>query len=174
MKLQSPMDLFTLELQDMYSAENQLVDALPKMVKAAYDEKLKSGFEQHLKETKNQVKRLEKIGKILDIKIDGKVCEGMKGLIKEGEEASKLQGDEKLIDKALISGARKVEHYELIGYKSLIMLTRHVDSDEVKELLEENLHEEEMTDNKLKMLVKGDESMSAVEEMIQQGRQMFS
>jgi ferritin-like metal-binding protein YciE len=85
-KLKNLKDLLEHELQDLYSAENQLAEALPKMAKAAKNSKLKKAFEDHLKQTKTQIERLEKVAKDLDFKIEGEVCKGMKGLIKEGED----------------------------------------------------------------------------------------
>ena len=93
MKLGTPLDLFTLELQDLYSAENQITEALPKMAEAATDKKLQIGFKDHLQQTKEQVKRLEKIGIALNVEVKGKPCDGMKGLLKEGSEMMKLQGE---------------------------------------------------------------------------------
>jgi ferritin-like metal-binding protein YciE len=144
------------------------------MIQAAKEEKLKTSLQQHLEETKEQVKRLEKFGKILDMKFDGKECEGMKGLLKEGEEVMKLKGNEELIDKTLISGARKVEHYEIIGYKSLIMLAKQIRSEEAEKLLKQNLDEEEVADTKLTVLSKSDEAASAMHNLVSAGQQMFS
>src|SRR5262245_17887117 len=112
-------DLLELELQDTYDAEKQLVSALPKMAKAASNPELRAGFEQHLAETKTQVGRLEQVARELDISLKGNSCEGMEGLIEEGEEIIDLNADDVVRDAGLIAAAQKVEHYEIAAYGTL-------------------------------------------------------
>src|SRR6478672_4155704 len=108
-------ELYTNELRDLYDAENQLVKALPKMAKAATSDELRSGFEEHLEQTKGHVARLEKIFRNLGEKPTGKKCKGMEGLVEEGKEMIEEQEGETL-DAGLISAAQRVEHYEIAAY----------------------------------------------------------
>src|ERR1044071_374348 len=109
-------ELYIDELKDLYSAENQIIKALPKMIKAASSPKLKAGFEEHLQQTRNQVERLEKIFKELDESPKGKKCKGMEGLIEEGKELMEEDAEPEVLDAGLIAAAQKVEHYEIAGY----------------------------------------------------------
>ncbi len=137
------------EIEDLFSAEEQLVEALPKMAKGAYGEDLKAGFEEHLQQTKEHVRRLREAGKLLGIDLPGKECKGMMGLIKEGDELLK-QGDPTMIrDAALISAAQRVEHYEIAGYGSAITMAEKLELDDVADLLKPTLDDEKETDEKL-------------------------
>ena len=109
-------ELLVDELKDIYSAENQIIKALPKMAKGASSPELKRAFERHLEETRRQVERLEQIGEALEIKLTGKKCKGMEGLIEEGKEILEEDLDENAIDAGLIGAAQKVEHYEIAAY----------------------------------------------------------
>ena len=109
-------ELYIDELKDLYSAENQLVKALPKMAKAAAAAELRQGFEKHLKQTQGQVQRLEKIFQALGESPKGKKCKGMEGLIEEGSEAMEEDYEGSVMDAALIGAAQRVEHYEIAGY----------------------------------------------------------
>lgn len=149
MKVTSLLDLFTTELQDLYSAETQIVKALPEMVKAASDEKLQKGFKDHLQQTKGHVERLEKVATLLEVDVAGETCEGMEGLLKEGKEVVKLDADDVLHDLAIIGAARRVEHYEMAGYMSLIALAESLQEYEVIKLLNKTLEEEQTADEKL-------------------------
>jgi ferritin-like metal-binding protein YciE len=141
-------ELYIDELKDLYSAENQLVKALPKMAKAATSEDLRAGFEEHLEQTKGHVQRLETIFKDLDEKPTGKKCKGMEGLIEEGAEAiEEYEGD--LLDAALIGAAQRVEHYEMAGYGTVSAFAEELGEAEHVALLNETLGEEEETDEKL-------------------------
>jgi ferritin-like metal-binding protein YciE len=142
-------DLFTLELKDIYSAETQLVKALPKMAKAASDPDLKAGFEQHLRETENQVTRLEQIAEELDLKLGRHTCEAMKGLVEEGKEIIELQGEDEVRDAGLIAAAQKVEHYEIATYGTLCAWAKLLGHNKAHKLLQETLNEERATDEKL-------------------------
>lgn len=138
-------ETFIDELKDIYNAEKQLIKGLPKMAKAAEDESLKAAFEQHLDETEEQVKRLEKVFKIFGQKPQGKTCKAMEGLLEEGKELI----EEEAGDAALICAAQKVEHYEIATYGSLLAWARLLQEDEAAELLEETLDEEKQTDESL-------------------------
>lgn len=148
-KLTSLETLLVQEIKDLYSAETQLVKALPKMAKAASNEDLKEGFKGHLEETKVHVERLEEIAKLLDATPRGKVCKAMKGLVEEGAEAIGEEGDPVLRDLALIIAAQKVEHYEISGYGSARTLAEWLGLDDVVTLLQSTLDEEGATDKKL-------------------------
>jgi ferritin-like metal-binding protein YciE len=154
-------ELYVDELKDIYSAETQLVKALPKMAKAAASEELRSGFEEHLEQTKRHVTRLEQIFADLDEKPTGKKCAGMEGLIKEGGEAAEedYEGDAK--DAALIGAAQRVEHYEIAAYGTVRAMAEKLGDDRAVELLSQTLQEEKDTDVKLsniadEMSVEGD------------------
>src|ERR1700693_275663 len=116
MKANHLRHLYIEELKDLYSAENQLVKALPKMAKASTSEDLRAGFEEHLNQTKEHVARLEKIFKALGESPKGKKCKGMEGLIKEGAEMIAEDPAPEELDAGLISAAQRVEHYEIAGY----------------------------------------------------------
>ena len=142
------MDLFVDELKDLYSAETQLIKALPKMAKVATSDDLRSGFEQHLEQTKEHARRIEEICSELGEKPTGKKCGGMEGLIGEGKEMmDEFEGD--LLDAALISAAQRVEHYEIAAYGTVRTYAELLSQDRAVELLEETLQEEKETDQKL-------------------------
>ena len=142
------MELFVGELKDLYSAESQLIKALPKMAKAATSENLRAGFEHHLEQTKEHARRLEEICTELGEKPTGKKCGGMEGLIGEGKEMmDEFDGD--VLDAALISAAQRVEHYEIAGYGTVRTYAELLGNDRAVELLEETLTEEKETDQKL-------------------------
>jgi len=149
MKIQSLRDVLLHELSDLYSAENQLLKALPKMAKAASFEQLRSGFEEHLTQTKGQVERLERIFEILDASPKRKKCVGMEGLIEEGKELLQMDGEEISLDAALINAAQKVEHYEMAAYGSAKAWAEELGLEEVVQLLDQTLEEEKATDKKL-------------------------
>lgn len=154
MKLESLRDLFVQELKDLYNAEQQLVKALPKMAKAASAEDLRKAFEDHLKETENQVERLETIFKQLDITPRGRKCQAMTGLIEEGKEMMEADGEEPVLDAALIAAAQRVEHYEIAGYGTVRTFAQLLGMDDAVELLQETLDEEAAADQKLTELAK--------------------
>jgi ferritin-like metal-binding protein YciE len=141
-------ELYIDELKDLYSAENQLVKALPKMAKAATSEELSAGFTEHLEQTRGHGERLEKIFKELGESPKGKKCKGMEGLIEEGSEAiEEYEGE--LLDAALIGAAQRVEHYEMAGYGTVIAFAEELGESEHVDLLNETLEEEKATDEKL-------------------------
>ena len=124
MKMESLKELYVEELQDLYSAETQITKALPKMAKAATSQTLKDAFESHLEETKEQIKRLDQIFENLGESSKGKTCEGMKGLLKEGDELMKEDADPEVMDAGLIAAAQRVEHYEMAGRRHRSHLCR--------------------------------------------------
>ncbi len=149
MKLKTLHDLFVHELKDLYSAETQLVKALPQMAKAATNEELRAGFEEHLEETKNHVVRLEEIAEACECKLSGHTCKAMKGLIEEGSELISEDADDHVRDAGLIGAAQRVEHYEIAAYGTARALAKALGHDEAADLLEETLEEEKATDEKL-------------------------
>jgi len=146
-------DLYVEQLKDIYSAENQITKALPKMAKAASSEALTAAFEEHLQQTQGQVERLQKIFKLLNESPTGKKCHGMEGLLEEGSEAIKeFEGD--VLDAALISAAQRVEHYEMAAYGTVRTYAELLDEPKHVSLLAETLQEEKDTDQKLKSSTK--------------------
>lgn len=154
MKAKTLHDLFLHELNDLYSAEKQILKALPKMKTKATSSELKKGFAKHLEETKGHVKRLEKAFKSIDAKPKKMTCEGMKGLLKEGDKAMKESKKGSVMDAAMISAAQRVEHYEMAGYGTALEFAQLMDHSEAARLLEETLNEEKMTDEKLTSVAK--------------------
>lgn len=142
-------DLFLEELKDLYHAEQQIVKALPKMAKAASARELKDGFTHHLKQTEGHTRRLEKIFELMGHKPAGKVCEGMKGLLKEGQEKIEEDVPDTIRDAALIGAAQKVEHYEIAAYGTLRTYADLMERSDIAELLQATLDEEGETDKKL-------------------------
>jgi len=141
--------LYVDELKDLYSAESQLVKALPKMAKAASSDKLREGFEEHLEQTKVHVERLEQIFRSLNESPKGKKCMGMEGLIKEGSEVIGEDFEDSVMDAALIGAAQRVEHYEMAAYGTARDFATILDEPKHASLLEETLNEEKETDEKL-------------------------
>ncbi len=151
-QIQTLEDLFIVQLKDLYDAENQLVEVLPKFIKKTTNSKLKAGFEKHLQETKQQVERLDKIGDLLGQDLKGKECAGMKGIIQEAEELLGEIGSPGARDAALICAQQHVEHYEISGYGSVRTFAEALGNKEVCELLQRTLDEEGATDKKLSQL----------------------
>jgi ferritin-like metal-binding protein YciE len=137
------------ELKDIYSAETQLVKALPKMAKAAESEELRTGFEKHLQQTKEHVARLEQIFEGFDEKPIGKKCVGMEGLIKEGSEAIEEDYEGEAKDSLLIGAAQRVEHYEIAAYGTVRAMAEKLGERQAASLLGKTLQEEKDTDEKL-------------------------
>jgi len=144
-------ELLQDELKDLYSAENQIIKALPRMIKGCESVELKRAFERHLEETKRQVERLNQIGEELGMKMTGKKCRGMEGLIEEGKEMLE-ELDEENIDAGLIGAAQKVEHYEIAGYGTARTHADLLGLKRVAKLLQQTLDEEAATDKKLTAL----------------------
>lgn len=142
-------DLFEHQLQDLYSAENQLIDALPKMLDKASDAELKQTFENHLIETKEHKKRLEAICDELEISPEGETCKAMQGLIKEAKSFIEEANDEDVTDAGLIAEAQRVEHYEISGYGTAARYAKELGYYAIAERLQKTLDEEYSADNKL-------------------------
>ncbi len=142
MNLDSLHKLYVMELKDLYSAETQLLDAIPKMEKAANNSELKEAFTSHLKETRNHVNRLESIFSRLDFEPGGHKCAAMEGLIKEGEEIINSDIDANVIDAALVAAAQRVEHYEIAGYGTTRAYAEKLGRTEDADVLQETLNEE--------------------------------
>jgi ferritin-like metal-binding protein YciE len=141
-------EMLAEQLKDLYSAENQLVKALPKMAKNATNDLLRTAFERHLEETRGHVARLEQIADELDITLRGKKCKGMEGLIEEGKEVMGEFEDD-VLDAALIGAAQKVEHYEIAAYGTARTHANMLGLTKVARLLQQTLDEEGRTDKKL-------------------------
>ena len=149
MPLNTLEDLFVEELKDVYSAETQIVRALPKMSRAATSETLRTAFEEHLEQTKGHVKRLEQIFDKLGQDPKGKACKGMRGLLEEGDEFMGEKPGEQVMDAGLISAAQRVEHYEMAAYGTCKAFAEQLGLKEYAKLLDQTLKEEELTDKKL-------------------------
>lgn len=162
-KVKSLEDFLIAELKDLYSAEKQIVKALPKMLKAATAEELKEAFQNHLAETENQVQRLEKISKIVGKPLTGKKCAAMEGLVEEGKEIIEEDMDPQVRDVALICAAQKVEHYEIASYGCARTYARLLGLEEAEELLQETL-DEEGNANKLLTEISESLNLEAIEE----------
>jgi len=145
-------DLLSDEIKDLYSAEKQLTKAIPKMAKGSNSPELRAAFEGHLKETENQVARLEKVAELLGIKPTGKKCVGMEGIIEEGGEALAEEGEEDVLDLGIIGAGTRVEHYEMAGYMTAIGLAERLEMGDVVKLLQASLAEEQNADKKLRAL----------------------
>lgn len=154
--------LFVHELKDLYSAENQILEALQKMTKKATHAKLKSAFEEHLTQTKDQVKRLEQIFDDLEYEPGGQKCKGMEGLIEEGEDAMEDAEDDEVRDAAMIAAAQRVEHYEIAGYGTARTYARLLGNDKAAKLLQTTLDEEGATDKKLTQLAESTVNQDAM------------
>jgi len=149
MELETLRDLYIDELKDLYSAESQLVKALPKMVKAATAPELKAAFSEHLEQTKTHVERLETIFADLDASPRGKKCVGMEGLIKEANELVQEKPEPDVLDAGLISKAQHVEHYEMAGYGTVRTYAEQLGEEKHQRLLQQTLDEEGETDERL-------------------------
>lgn len=160
MKKQNPNhglhELFIDELADMLSAENQIIAALPKLIKAASLPELKEALTKHLRETENQVTRIEKIFSILGIAVKEKPCKGMQGILSEGSKMIEDKAKSPLLDAAIISAAQKVEHYEIASYGTLRSFAKQLEfQSEVADLLQHTLDEEGNADKKLTKIAEG-------------------
>jgi len=149
MELNTLRDLYVDELKDLYSAEKQLVKAIPKMVNAASDSELKRAFTDHLKKTEGHVERLERIFADLNASPSGKKCVGMEGIIKEADELIGEKPEPGVLDAALISKAQHVEHYEMAGYGTVRTYADQLGEEEHVSLLQQTLDEEREADELL-------------------------
>lgn len=149
MKLKTLKDLYIHELKDLYSAETQLVKALPKMAKAASSEDLKAAFEAHLLETKEHVVRLQQVLSLAESSTRGPKCKGMEGLLEEGQSMIEEEADDEVRDAGLIAAAQKVEHYEIAGYGTVRTYAELLGEEDAVGILQTTLDEESATDEKL-------------------------
>jgi ferritin-like metal-binding protein YciE len=149
MKLENLQQLYLKELRDLYDAENQITDALPKLIDAAHNSELKSALQEHLDVTENQIARLEQIFQMLNEKPGGETCKGMKGVIKEGDEIVSAGGDPATVDAGIISAAQRVEHYEMAGYGTVRTYAKLLGQEQHANLLQQTLDEEEEADETL-------------------------
>jgi ferritin-like metal-binding protein YciE len=152
MEMETLRELFVEQLKDLYSAENQIIKALPKMIKTASSDQLKAGFEEHLEQTKGHVERLENIFEELDESPRGKKCKGMEGLLAEGKELMEEDAEEDVLDAGLIAAAQHVEHYEIAGYGCVRTYAELLGMKNAAKLLQQTLDEEKETDKKLSKL----------------------
>jgi ferritin-like metal-binding protein YciE len=149
MSLESLQDLYLEQLRDLYSAETQIIEALPKMIEHTKDADLRRGFEDHLRQTREQLKRLEQIGKRAKRDLSGHTCRGMEGLLEEGEELMDERADSDVLDAALIAAAQRVEHYEIAGYGCARTYANLLGLRDDAALLQRTLDEEAETDRHL-------------------------
>jgi ferritin-like metal-binding protein YciE len=148
-EIHSMDDLFVHTLRDIYYAENQIVKALPDMIEKATDPNLKQGFQAHLGETQNHVKRLEQVFKMHGIEARGVDCPAIDGIIEEANGVAGEVDDKHVLDAALIAAAQAVEHYEMTRYGTLIAWARQLGRTDCASLLQQNLDEEKAADSKL-------------------------
>lgn len=163
MELDSLQALYVEELKDLYSAEKQLLKALPKMAKAASHEELAASFMEHARVTERQVQRLERIFADLDESPRGKKCVGMEGLIEEAQELLKEKPDPEVLDAGLISKAQHVEHYEIAGYGTVRTYAEQLGLAKHAELLQQTLNEEGEADKRLSALAESSINLEAAQ-----------
>jgi ferritin-like metal-binding protein YciE len=162
MALDTLQDLFLNELKDIYHGEKQLLRALPRMAKAAQSPDLQAAFTKHLRETEGHVQRLEQIFERLGERAVGKRCKGIEGIVEEGKDIMEEDGEEAVLDAALIAAAQRVEHYEIASYGCLITYAGLLGDRNVEKLLKQTLGEEEATDKALTALGEGGINQAAV------------
>ena len=155
MKIKNLNDLLTDMIKDLYSAENQLIKALPKMAKKCKTPQLKKSIESHLQETINQKARLEKVCELLDISPKGKKCAAMEGLIEEAEELMEEVKDADVLEAGLIAAAQKVEHYEIASYGTVCTYAKMLGKNQITKILHQTLEEEKAADLKLTEAAEG-------------------
>jgi ferritin-like metal-binding protein YciE len=163
MKLENLTDVLHHELKDLYSAETQLIEALPAMAKAATTKSLRDAFEMHLEETREQLRRLEEVSDILSMGITGETCEAMEGLIQEGEELIEDNDPSDALDAALIAAAQRIEHYEIAAYGSASTFAAQLGHDKAERLLRKTLDEEKAADEKLNKIAMKDVNKEAMQ-----------
>lgn len=150
--IKSMDDLFVHMLRDMYYAEQQISNFLPKMIEKASDEELRQGFRDHLQETTGHIRNLEEVFRLLDMKPKGVECPAIDGIIKEANDVVGEADNKEVVDAALIAAAQAVEHYEITGYGTLITWAKQLNRDDCAELLKRNIGEEKAADEKLSKL----------------------
>jgi ferritin-like metal-binding protein YciE len=161
MKIATLEDLLTDELKDLYSAENQMIKALPRMAKAAESDELRMAFEEHLEQTRGHAERIEQICNELGIKPGGKKCVGMEGLIEEGKEIMQEDIEPEPLNAGLIGAAQRVEHYEIAGYGTARAHAQQLGFKKVADILDKTLEEEKMANEKLTQLAENQVNVQA-------------
>jgi ferritin-like metal-binding protein YciE len=157
-------ELLVDQLKDLYSAENQIIKALPKMAKTASNAQLRAAFEKHLEETRGHAQRLEQIAQELDISLRGKKCKGAEGLIEEGKELMEEDFEGEVLDAGLIGAAQRVEHYEIAAYGTARTHANTLGLKKIARLLQQTLDEEAATDKKLTQLAESSVNVEALQE----------
>jgi len=152
MQMENLQDLLKEDLKDVLHAENQIIKALPKMIKTASNPQLQQAFQMHLEETKGHVDRIEEVMGMMGMPVKGKTCKAMQGIIEEGKEVMGEDAEDDVMDAALIGAAQKVEHYEIATYGTLCTYAELLGLRDAKRLLGQNLEEEKRTDAKLTQL----------------------
>jgi ferritin-like metal-binding protein YciE len=155
MNINSLQDVFVHQLEDLRSAEQQLIEALPKMAAAASTDELKTAFNEHLEETRGHLRRIDEILPTLGVTPSNETCKGMQGLIREGEDVISAQGDPIARDAAIIAAAQRVEHYEIAAYGTAATLADHLDLDDAQDVLGQTLDEETSADKLLTKIATG-------------------
>jgi ferritin-like metal-binding protein YciE len=161
MQMEDLQDLFVDQLKDLYSAENQLIKALPRMAKAATNDELKQAFQTHLEQTREHAQRLEQIFEKLGAKGRGKKCKAMEGLIEEGKEIMEEDAEPEVLDAGLIAAAQRVEHYEIAGYGTVRAYAELLGDNESARILQKTLDEEGDTDKLLTQLAESSINIEA-------------
>jgi ferritin-like metal-binding protein YciE len=164
MEIDSLRKLYVEELKDLYSAEKQILQALPRMAKKATNAQLRQAFQEHLEVTRMQVERLDRIFELLGKSSRGKKCKGMEGLLEEGKEMMQEDMEDEVMDAALISAAQRVEHYEIAGYGTVRTYAQLLGEKEHVKLLQQTLDEEGNTDKKLSQLAESTINVEAMAE----------
>jgi len=164
MQMENLQDLLKADLKDVLHAENQIVKALPKMIKKASHPELQEALENHLEETKEQVNRVEQVMELLGMPVRSKACKAMQGIIEEGKEVMGEDADDDVMDAALIGAAQKVEHYEIATYGTLCTYAELLGLEEAKRLLGQNLEEEKQADQKLTELAEAVINLEAADQ----------
>jgi len=159
--IKSMDDLFVHTLRDIYYAEKQIAGALPDMIEKASDARLKQGFQMHLEETKNHVKRVEQVFKMHGVDVKGVNCPAIDGILEEAEEVAGEVDDKKVLDAALIAAAQAVEHYEITRYGTLVAWAKQLGRSDCAAVLQQNLDEEKATDKKLTAMAEGNVNAKA-------------
>ena len=152
MKIDTATTLLQEQIKDIYDFEKRLVRAIPKMARAASSEELRSALSEHLEVTRGQVERIEEVFELMGMPARAKTCAGMKGIIEEGDETLQLDGEENLLDVAIIGAAQRVEHYEMAAYAAAKTLAEKLGNSEIADLLQKTWDEENEADEKLSSL----------------------
>jgi ferritin-like metal-binding protein YciE len=165
-ELESLQELYVEQLRDLYDAEKQIMDALPKMYRTTTSHELRNAFEEHLEQTRHQANRLEQIFEDLGVEVKGEKCKGIQGIIEEGEELMdrESKADDRVMDAGLIASAQRVEHYEIAGYGTVRTWAMQLGRSQDVSLLEQTLEEEKETDQKLSMLAESKYNPAAIKE----------